>query len=165
MSPANASKWTPFGASILRERVGDSNLKQKSLGLNQHSSCHYTCQHLSLYQELLIYMFQKVKIISSLVWFYIVLTSEITLNYMLSVSWNLKFVFLHGISCRFVYYQYVFDCSPFAEIILLQMMLLKFNHVFTLVDLRLHFQTPLTTINVKTGNRNTVEEVKVARYW
>ena len=35
MSLAWALKWTPFGAFILSERVGDSNLKQKNSALLQ----------------------------------------------------------------------------------------------------------------------------------
>ncbi len=47
---------------------------------------------------------------------------------------------------------------------LLQILLLKFDHVYTLVDLRLHFLTPSTVIHVETGYRNTIGHEKVARY-
>ncbi len=57
-----------------------------------------------------------------------------------------------------------FDFSPLAEIARLLQMLLKFDHVFTLVDVRLHFLTPFTAIHVETGYRNTIGHVKVARY-
>ncbi len=44
---------------------------------------------------------------------------------------------------------------------LLQMLLLKFNHEYSLVDLRLDFKT---AIHVETGYRNTTGHVKVASY-
>ncbi len=62
-------------------------------------------------------------------------------------------------------YQSIFDFIPLAEIgpNLLQM-LLKFDHVYTVVDLRLHFKITFTAIYVETRYGNTTEQVKVARY-
>ncbi len=42
-------------------------------------------------------------------------------------------------------------------------MLFKFNHVRTLVDLRLNFSTPITAVHVETGYRSTIGNVRVAR--
>ncbi len=39
----------------------------------------------------------------------------------------------------------------------------RFDHVYTLVDLRLHFQTQSMAICDETGYRNTMEHVKVAK--
>ncbi len=42
--------------------------------------------------------------------------------------------------------------------------LFKCDHVFTLVDVRLHFQISFTAIHVETGDRNSIGHVKVASY-
>ncbi len=41
-------------------------------------------------------------------------------------------------------------------------MLLKFDHVCTSVDLRLHFKNSFNVIHVETGSRSTIRHVKVA---
>ncbi len=59
-------------------------------------------------------------------------------------------------------YQFIFYFISRDRLYLLHV--LKCDHAFTLVAVRLHFQSPFTDIHVETEYRDTVGHVKVASY-